>query len=161
MTGVCTFCILLHLYPSSDTYWRKGLQGHLNTLEVGQLHHLLYFIQDRLLAAADDKLPLMCGNGAECTTAEASPMDVDGELYHIICGNPLSFVFRMGKAGIGQIVRMVKLFLAHRRIRRIDNDHFIIYLLCDTGSRIFIGFFFDVPEIAGLFLLSARHSSCE
>ena len=94
----------------------------------------------------------MCGNGAECTTAEASPMDVDGELYHIICGNPLSFVFRMGKAGIGQIVRMVKLFLAHRRIRRIDNDHFIIYLLCDTGSRIFIGFFFDVPEIAGLFL---------
>ena len=73
-----------------------------------------------------------------------------------ICLLYTSFVFRMGKAGIGQIVRMVKFFLAHRRIRRIDNDYFIIYLLCDTGSRIFIGFFFDVPEIADLFLFISQ-----
>ena len=95
----------------------------------------------------------MSGNGAERTTTKASPMNIDGKLNHIIGGNPLSLIFRMRQAGIWQIERTVQFFLAHRWIRGIDYYYLVSDGLCDTCSRIFIGLFFNVPEIARVFLL--------
>ena len=61
---------------------------------------VFYLFQYRLFATADDKLSLMSRNGAEGTTAETSPVNVDGKLNHIVCRNPFPFIFRMRQPGI-------------------------------------------------------------
>jgi hypothetical protein len=43
-------------------------------------------------------------------------MDIDTKLDHVIGRDTLSFIFRMGLAGIRQIIRSIQLGGCHRRI---------------------------------------------
>lgn len=70
-------------------------------LEVGQLHDSLHLTQDAFLATAHDEFALMGGDGAECTSAEASAVDVDRVLDHVVGGDALALVLGMGQARVG------------------------------------------------------------
>src|SRR3712207_3906862 len=123
------------------------------TFEVGQLCHFPHLFQDRLFAAAHNKLALMGGDGTESAPAEASAMDVDGELDHVVCRNPFAFVFGMGQTRIRQVERTVELFLAHGRVGRIHHDDAVAHRLRDARRAVFVRLLFDVPEVGRLFLL--------
>ena len=122
-------------------------------LEVGQLHDGLHFAQDALLATAHDELALMGGDGAEGASAEASAVDVDRVLDHVVGGDALALVLGMGQARVGQVERMVELLGCQGRVGRIDYHQLLAYLLQDARGGILVAFFLDVAEIGGLLLL--------
>ncbi len=126
MKDAYTSCICFRHSPRILYILAEGPPKSLRyPLKSGSCHDGFYFFQDTFLAAADDELSLMCGDGAECTTAKASPMDIDGELNHVICRYALSFVFGVRKACIGQVERTVNFFLTHRGVWRIDYYDFV------------------------------------
>ena len=77
------------------------------TLEVRQLYHIFYFFQDGFFASAYDELPLMRRNSTESATTEAAPVDIDGELYHVVCRNAFPFIFGMRQTSIRQVERVI------------------------------------------------------
>ena len=65
-------------------------------LEVGHLRHGTHLAQDALLAAADNLLALVGGDGAEGAAAEAAAVDGDGVAYHLVGWDALVLVAGMG-----------------------------------------------------------------
>lgn len=78
------------------------------TFEIGHGNYLLGLSQNAFFRAANDKLALMGRDGAEGATAEASPVDVDGELDHLVGRNRLPLIFGMRQTGVGQIVGCIQ-----------------------------------------------------
>ena len=81
---------------------RRASQIAQITLEVWQLRDGFHLFQNALLAAAYDEFALVCGDGAEGTSSETSAMQVDGELYHVVCRNTFSLVFGWGRRVYGK-----------------------------------------------------------
>ena len=129
---------------------RRAAQVGKITLEIGHFRDLPDFFENTFLAAVDDELALMGGNGAERTSSETSPMQVHRKLDHLVRRDAFSLVFGMGQPGVEQVERMVDFILRHRRIGRID--HYIPPAggLDDTLRVVFVAFFLDMPEIFGL-----------
>ena len=150
------FALLTHGFITSPHLvhiGRRTAQVAKIPFEIRQFHYCLYFFQYAFLAAADDKLALMCRNGTESTTAETSAMNVDGELNHIVCGYAFALIFGMRETRVRQVERTVEFRFRQGRLRRVDNDSLPAYGLQDTRSSIFITLFFDMAEVGSLFLL--------
>ena len=64
----------------------------------------------------------MGGDGAEGAAAEATAMQVDGELYHLVRRDGLTLVLRVRHTLVRQVERAVYLLRCHRRVRGIDHD---------------------------------------
>ena len=64
----------------------------------------------------------MGGNCAESTPSEATAVEIDGKLYHLVGRDGLSLVFGVWQAGIWKVEGMVNLFLCHRREHGVDDD---------------------------------------
>ena len=89
-------------------------------------------------------------DGAEGTTAEASAMEADGKLNHLVGRDAFAFVFGMGQTSVGEVERTVKFILGERLIGWVDDGITSIDFLDDALSGIFVGFFLDVSEVLGL-----------
>ena len=61
-------------------------------------------------------------DGTESTAAEASSMDVDRELNHVVGRYALALILRMGLAGVGEVEAGVELCGGHRRVGRVDDN---------------------------------------
>ena len=72
--------------------------------------------EDGLLTAGLYELALMCCNGTEVTTSEASSVSVDRELDHLERRDVLSFVTRMRLLGERKVPERVHFLLSSRRI---------------------------------------------
>ena len=86
-------------------------------------------------------------DGAEGTAAEATAMERDGEFYHLIGRNALTFIFWMRHTLIRQVEGSVNLRRRHGGIRGIDNNIAAICLLNETRGMHLVRFFLDVAEI--------------
>ena len=95
-------------------------------------------------------------DGAEGAAAEASAVDVDAELDHLVGRDALALVFGVRHAGVGQVERGINLRSGHRRIGRIDNDKVVAHCLYDAGGVHHIRLFLDVAEVLGLGALVAQ-----
>ena len=127
------------------------------TAEVGEvafesrhLYHLFHFAHDALFGATHDEFSLMCRDGAECASAKASAVEVDGEFYHLVGGNALVLVFGMGQACVGEVEGVVNLFCSHWGKWRIDHYVFFAESLEQALGVELVAFFFDVSEIFGV-----------
>ena len=123
------------------------------TFEIRHFCNLFHFFQDAFLASADYELSLVGRNGTESTSAETSPVEIDGEFNHIISRDAFPFVFGMGQPGVWQVERHIQFALCHGRVGRIDHYGLVSHILQDAGSFVFIAFLFDEAEVFGLFLL--------
>lgn len=103
----------------------------------------------------------MCRNGAECTTAEASAVHVDGMPDHLIGGNPFSVVAGMWHSGVGQVERLIHFRLCHWRIHGVDLYRHIACGLPNGVAVPTVGLYFDMLEVFGLMFLLFRHCSKE
>ena len=72
---------------------RRAAQVGKITLEIGHFRDLPDFFENTFLAAVNDELALMGGNGAECTSSETSPMQVYRKLDHLVRRDAFSLVF--------------------------------------------------------------------
>ena len=79
-------------------------------------------------------------------------MQVDGELYHVVCRNTFSLVFGMGQARVWQVERTVEFSFRQRGIGRIDYYRQLAALLQDAGCCIFVAFLLDMTEVGSFFL---------
>ena len=118
--------------------------------EVGHLDDLLHLFQDALLRAAGDELALMGGDGAEGTAAKTAAMDVDGVLDHVVGGDALALVFRMGLARVRQVERGVDLLRGHRRVGRVNDDISAVDTLQQPLGVHHVGLLLDMAEVLGL-----------
>ena len=125
-------------------------------LEVGHLYHLLHLLHDATLRTARYELALMRTDCAESATAEASAVQIDRELNHLVSRYALALVLGMWQTGIRQVERAVEFVRGHRRIRRIDNGILVVYSLQQTLCVHLVRLLFDVPEIVCLRLLVAQ-----
>ena len=107
-------------------------------LEVGHLHHLAHLAQYVFLAATRHELALMRRNGAESAATEATSVNVDRELNHVVGGYSLATIFRVRQSGVRQVERGVKLFGGHRWAWRVDHNELVAHLLQDALSVQFV-----------------------
>ena len=140
-------------------------------LEVGHGYDLPHLFKYALLGAARDELALMGRDGAEGTAAEASSVDVDGVLDHVVSGYALTPVLGMGLAGVGQVEGGVELGGGHRGVWGIDHNEgctiygFTIYYLLQEPTGVHhVRLLLDVAEVLGLcafvaqaFLVAVQH----
>ena len=91
-------------------------------VEVGHADHGFHFAHDAFLGSRADELPLMCADGAEGASSEASPMQTDGMAYHLVGRDAVAAVFGMRQTRIWQVEAVVDLFCCHGRKRWIDHD---------------------------------------
>ena len=94
-------------------------------LEVRHLDDLFHFLDDALLGATGDELPLMGRYGAEGTASEAASMDVHAVLDHVERRYALALVLRMWLSRIRKVERGVELGCGHGWIGRVD--YHIVY----------------------------------
>ena len=94
-------------------------------LEVRHLDDLFHFLDDALLGATGDELPLMGRYGAEGTASEAATMDVHAVLDHVERRYALALVLRMWLSRIRKVERGVELGCGHGWIGRVD--YHIVY----------------------------------
>ena len=91
-------------------------------------------------------------------------MDVHRVLDHVVGGDALALVFRMGLAGVGQVERGVELLGGHRRVGGIDDSVSSADALDQAMGVHHVRLFLDVPEVLGLsalvlqtFLVGVEH----
>ena len=106
----------------------------------------------------------MGGNGTEGATSETATMETDGELNHLVGGDALAFVFRVGQTCVRKVKGVVKFVLRQRLIGRVDDSITAIDLLNDALGGIFVRLLLDVTEVLGLgtfvteaFLVAMEH----
>mgnify|MGYP007008368337 FL=1 len=78
-------------------------------------------------------------------------MQVDGELYHVVCRNTFP-LYWMGQARVWQVERTVEFSFRQRGIGRIDYYRQLAALLQDAGCCIFVAFLLDMTEVGSFFL---------
>ena len=125
-------------------------------LEVGHLYHLLHLLHDAALRSACNELALMRRDCAESATAEASAMQIDRELYHLVSRYALALILRMRQSGVRQVERAVELVGCHRRIRRIDNGVLVVDSLQQSLCVHLVRLLLDMSEVFCLRLLVAQ-----
>ena len=83
-------------------------------------------------------------------------MQIDRELYHVVCRNALALVLRMRQSRIRKIKRMIKLLGCHRWIRRIYNSIFAVNSLQQTLRMHLIRLFLYMTKVVCLCLFVAQ-----
>ena len=131
---------------------RGSPQVGYGSLEIRHLAHVLYFTQDGLFGTGSNKFSLMSRDRAKGTSPETSAMQGDGMSNHVVCRYFLVLVFRVRQSGEREIVNGIYLVRGHGRIGRVHDDKFVLNRLYQFGGVNTIGFFFDIPEIRGVFL---------
>ena len=115
--------------------------------EVGHLCDGFDFAQNAFLGTGHDKFPLMGGDRAERTAAEATAMHAHGEASHLERRDAFSFVFRVGQPRVGQVEGMVELLGSHGRIGWGDDDPTASCLLEETLSLEAVALFLNLMEV--------------
>ncbi len=123
------------------------------SLEAGQLRHSFHLAHDAFPGTADNKLALMGGNGAESTSAETAPVNVDRKLYHVVGRDALVLVLGMRQSCIGKVEGTVQFFCGHRRIGRINHYRLSPCVLQDACSLPLVALLLYAAEIGRLFPL--------
>src|SRR5215469_794483 len=94
--------------------------------DAGEARYLvadrLHLTDDGALRAALDDAPLVLGDGAEGTAAEAAALDRDREADHLVGGNVDLPVNRVRPAAIGALVDPIHLRRSQRDGRRVQPD---------------------------------------
>jgi hypothetical protein len=120
-------------------------------LNSGCLVSCIHFFQNGFLRSRSDKFALMRRDRTETATTEASSVHIDGKFDHLIRRNSASFiVFGMRQSGIWQVKRIIHFLFCHRFKRRIDDQRFAHYVLCDSIGLPFIGFHFYNFEVGSI-----------
>lgn len=122
------------------------------------------FFKDRFFRAAGDKLALVGRYGAKATATEASTVHIDGKLDHLVGRDRPAFgVFGVRESGIRQIERGIDLFFGHGLKGWVDHHRRLTAILCQTSSKLFIGFLLDVFKVTGVhfFVVEAIFVACE
>ena len=116
--------------------------------KIRHLLHLLHLAQNRRLAPARHKLPLVRRNRAEAAPAKTPAVHVDRVLDHLIRRNrPALPIFRVRQPRVGQVETLVDLLLAHRRIRRIHHQRPLAYFLHEPARLHAVRLRLDTLEV--------------
>ena len=135
---------------------RRSAQIAKVALEVGHRDDLAHLLQDVLLRAASDELPLMSRDGAEGTSAETPAMNVHRELNHLVGGNSFAAILGVGESCVGQVEGRIELGSRHRGIGRIHDNIQVADGLQQSVGMHHVRLLFDVSEILGLRPLVAQ-----
>ena len=146
--GACALLAGLFVLPFHPIHvGRWSAEVAKVAFEVGHLRDLFHLPEYALLASAGNELALMSTDGTEGTSAEASPMDVDRKLNHLVSRDAFVLVFGVGQAGVWEVERCVELFCCHGGIGRIDHHHLLPDGLQQSMGVDSVALFFDVPEV--------------
>ena len=152
-TGRCHTAVanFLHFALHAIHIGRRPPQIRNIPLKVRHFYHLLYFLHDRLLRAAGDKLALVRRDRTKATAPEAAAVHIDRKANHLKSRRIAPFlVLGMRQPGVGQVKRSIDLFLRHGRIRRVDDNLVLPYCLRQAAGTNLIGLLLDMLEIGSV-----------
>ena len=118
--------------------------------EAGHPGDGFHLAQNALLAPADDEFALVGTDGAEGTSSEASAVEVDRELDHVIGRYALALVLRVRQPGVWEVERAVQFLLCHGRVGRIDHREPAVHPLDDALCLQLVALLLNVAEVLGL-----------